>query len=242
MDRDVAGRAVAVAGERQIVERGRLIPGRLRSAGLRVAGEAELVDARPDQLLRVGRAVRLVAGEAVAGRAGDVVEHERPALLRVAGEAGELAVHRELDRLPLAIVGIVAVDAGHAALVQPVRVRLVAEGGGDAGVAGLAERSGFLRQEVLGARAGRMDRVAGEAVDRGRVRVEPEGEGAVGVRLGMAGEAVLGALEPVEGLDQLGIAARLDVRRAVTVAGRAGLLRIRRLPVRARVRIAGEAP
>src|SRR5262245_14077366 len=81
--RDVTVRAVAVTGLRQVMEGGRLGAKGPRPARLRVAGKAELVDARPEEHLRVVRAVGLVAGETGAARAGDVVEDERPAHLGV---------------------------------------------------------------------------------------------------------------------------------------------------------------
>ena len=98
--RDVAGRAVAVARQRQVVERRRLRAERLRrrrsSSGRRGRAGRHVAHW---SMLRVVGAVRLVAGEAVAGRSRDVVEDEGPALLGVAVQAGQLALARQLDGL-----------------------------------------------------------------------------------------------------------------------------------------------
>src|SRR5262249_34101919 len=77
----VTGRAVAIPRGPQVVERRRLRTESVGGARLRMAREAELIDSRPGEHLRIVRAVRLMAGQAVSGRAGHVIENEGATLL-----------------------------------------------------------------------------------------------------------------------------------------------------------------
>src|SRR5262245_39251095 len=147
-----------------------------RSSRLRMAREAELVDAGPEELVRVVRAVRLMAGEAVAARAGDVVEHERSAHLGVAIEAGELSLRGHLDRRVLPGVRRMAVEAGHPAAIDAMGVGLVLERLGLRRVACGAELARRLRDQARALGRGVVDRVAGEAVHSRGVRVDAVAE------------------------------------------------------------------
>src|SRR4051794_25353043 len=111
--------------------------------------DAELADVRADQPVAIGRAVRFVAGHAVADSDGAVLEDERAALLRVAGDARQFAGIRPAQHLASgASVRLVAGAALHAAGAEAMRVRLVAERGDLRHVAGVAERELRLRQQV----------------------------------------------------------------------------------------------
>src|SRR6202030_686576 len=83
VNRDVARRAVAPAGQGEVVDRRRLgAEGVRRDPG--VAFEAQLLDPRANELLRIRGAVRFMAPEAIGGRIrgqpGRVLEDERPSL------------------------------------------------------------------------------------------------------------------------------------------------------------------
>src|SRR5512143_496186 len=120
----VTGRAVPVAWQRDVVERGGLRSERRRGER-RVALEAQLVDVRAHQLLRIHGAVRLMARGAVPDDTrGGVREDERPALLGVAVEAGQFAVAGPLQALlPRSGVRVVAGRAVEAAAAEAMRKR-----------------------------------------------------------------------------------------------------------------------
>src|SRR5215472_7672674 len=123
----VAGRAVAIPRQGQIVKRRRLRAERVCDAGARMAGETELIDARPGEHLGIRRAVRLMTGETVSGGAGDMIENEGAAFLGVTVQARQLADPRQGHGLSFAVVWVVAVETGHSAAIQAMRVRLVLE-------------------------------------------------------------------------------------------------------------------
>src|ERR1700710_1785110 len=83
---DVAGGAVLIARAAQVVERRRLrAEGCAADRG--VTFDAELRDGRSFESLRIRRAVWLMAGCALAGGDGAVLEDERTAFVGVAGDA-----------------------------------------------------------------------------------------------------------------------------------------------------------
>ena len=149
-------------------------------------------------------------------------------------EAGELALDRHLHGLAAAGVRRVAVEAGHAAAVEPVGVGLVLEGR----ASGRCGRSRRARPApspggCLALRNGLVDRVAGQAVDGGGVRVDAGREGVVSAL--RAGRGRLGSPRRRRGprrLDQAGVAARLDVlgrrRRGRSSRGRSDRASFRR--------------
>src|SRR5262249_34442105 len=139
----------AVPRKRQVVERRRLGPERVGRAGARVAGKTELIDPRPGEHLRIVRSVRLMAGEAVPGRARPVIEDGGASLLGVTDQAWQLADARQCDRLPLAIMGVVAVEAGHSSAVEAMGIRLVLERRRLVEMTRRAQLAGSLGDQVL---------------------------------------------------------------------------------------------
>src|SRR6266545_3985420 len=219
----MAGRAVLIAGERNVVERRRLRAQR-RGGERRVALEAETIHAGASQTLVVGGAVRLVAGRAVTDDAVDVLEDEGSPLLGVAVHAGQLADAGQpqglLDRAP---VRLVAGRAFHPAPAETVREGLVAERSHLRGVARGAELRGLLRQQVRSPGLRRMHRVAGEAVHGLRGGMNARLEGRVFLVARVTGDAELRSLAPMKGADvRLVLAARFHVLDARAVAGIAG--------------------
>src|ERR1019366_7307793 len=163
---DVAGRAVPIPRQRDVVERRRLRaqgPRRER----RVTLETLRGDRRPLQLVGIRGAMWNVAARAVASNAVDMREDEWTAHLRVAGDAAGLASSRLFHRvLVRPAVRVVAGHEGKRALFQLVRVRERPEGRSGVLVAGRAHlrRRGHEQAGLL--RVGLMDSMAGGAGDR----------------------------------------------------------------------------
>src|SRR6266542_2224914 len=241
----MAGRAILVAGERDVVERRRLrAEGRGRER--RVALEAETIDAGADQPLVVGGAVRLVAGRAVAHDAVDVLEDEGSPLLGVTLHAGQLGdAGQPQGLLDRASVWFVAGGAFHPAPADSMGEGLVTERSHLRGVARGTELRGLLRQQVRSPRLRRVHGVAGEAVHGLRGSMNACLEGRVFLVARVTGDAEIRPFASMEGSDvRLVLAARfhvLDDRAVAGVAGRA--VRARFAPgdtPDARVRIARE--
>src|ERR1039457_4037206 len=216
---DVAGRAVLISRQRDVVERRRLraqSPRRER----RVTLETLRGDRRPLQLVGIRGAMWNVAARAVAGDAVDVREDERTAHLRVAGDAAWFAASRLLHRvLGRAAVRVVAGHAGKRALLQPVRVRKRPEGRGRVLVAGRAQLRGLGHEQAGLLRVGLVDGMAGEAVDRLGRRVHARLEGRALGGLLVAGRAYRGAGTAPKADDEGLVPLGLHVLRPVAVAG-----------------------
>src|ERR1035437_8472762 len=136
---DVAGRAVPVARQRDVVERRRL---RAQSPHpeRRVTLETLRGDRGPLQLVGVRGAMRNVAARAIAGDTVDVRIDEGTAHFRVTGDAAGLTSPGLFHRVPgRAAVRVVAGHARERALFQPVRVRKRPEGGRRVLMAGRAQ-------------------------------------------------------------------------------------------------------
>src|SRR5579883_1513214 len=142
MDLLVADRAVLITGIAQIVKRRwnhshRRIS-RARSRQIGVTLETHQAHFMTDQRPRIGGAVWLVAGRAVFETYRGMIEGERPALIAMATETTGFIRRKYLSHAAAeAAVRVVAIDAVHRILHQPVAMRLL-ERGPDAEVTGCA--------------------------------------------------------------------------------------------------------
>ena len=186
-----------------------------------MALEADLPHRRADELFRIRRSVRLMAGRAFADLFSTMREDERSALLGMTRHAGrfagarraQMAEERQRERaLRAPAVRIVAGRAGHPAAIEPVRVRLVAERC-RLRVARAAQRELRLRDEMRGPWIGFVDRVAGQAIHLVRVRMHAARGLFVAEQAGF-----IGAGASPWNADLRLVAAGLDVLRAVAVA------------------------
>src|SRR5450759_4144996 len=120
--------------------------------------------------------MRLMAAHAVSRHTRDVIEDEGPPLLRVARNTRQLVGPRAPERrLSAFSVRIVARGAVHAPF-EAVRERFVMERRRLARVAGGAQNNRLLLEQRSSLRLRSMHRVATQAVDRRRVRMDAVSE------------------------------------------------------------------
>src|SRR5262249_30878898 len=98
---------------------------------------------------------------------------------------------RQGDCLTFAVMGIVAVEAGHSSAVQAMGVGLVLEGRRLVDVTRCAELSGHFGDQMLVLGKRMVNGVAAQTVHRRRIPVEAERERGMLVGFLMAGETLL---------------------------------------------------